>query len=154
MSIYFQLKKLNLVHWGIIMIGFDKGLISKQDIEDYSTLILENSEVFDPEIALLANAQNYTDIEIKEMIQTQLNPNKFVADVEINKLRLAALLSLNEENITDEEKCDKLQMLYAAFDYPDDMSACSIYSVNSKISPIKAMNNLIVSLEQKYLQKK
>ena len=70
-------------------------------------------------------------------------------DTNLNKLKLAALLSLKESTISNKEKCDRLQELYADFNYPDDMSECSIYST-SQISPLEGMNNLIAKLKDKY----
>ena len=80
----------------------------------------------------------------------QLNSNKLAMDLELDKLKLAALLSLDESRISEEEKCKKLQELYATFDYPHDMSECSIYSVTSKSSPLEAMRSLIIYLKQKH----
>ena len=76
MSIYFQLKKFDLINWSTLLIGFEKELISKQEIEDYAIYILKKSDNFAPEIALLASAQNYNEYEIKDMITNQLGLDK------------------------------------------------------------------------------
>jgi hypothetical protein len=58
--------------------------------------------------------------------------------------------SIEESNMSEEEKSDKLQELYADFDYPDDMSDCSIYSMRVADPVLKCMHNLIMSLKKKY----
>lgn len=151
MSIYDQLKKLNLASWSTLLVGFDSGFISRQDIEDYATSLLEEKSSFNLDIALLASIDDYDSNEMRKMIEKQLNLKYLDKEVEIKKIKLAALLSLEESSLSEEDKCYKLQKLYAEFNFPNDMSECSIYSTNSKISPLSAMHNLIVSLK-KYIE--
>lgn len=151
MSIYDQLKKLNLASWSTLLVGFDSGFISRQDIEDYATSLLEEKSSFNLDIALLASIDDYDSNEMRKMIEKQLNLKYLDKEVEIKKIKLAALLSLEESSLSEEDKCYKLQELYAEFNFPNDMSECSIYSTNSKISPLSAMHNLIVSLK-KYIE--
>lgn len=150
MSIYKYLKKLKLVSWPTLLIGYEKGLILKRDIEDYAVLLLCQPNFFEQNTALLANASNYDDNEIKDLILKQLDLKTFVREVEIDKLKLAALLFIEKSVITDDDKCNKLQELYADFNYPEDMTECSIYSINTSISPLKAMHKLITTLKKKY----
>jgi hypothetical protein len=147
--IYDQLKKLNLINWATLFVGFEKGLITKNDIADYAVYLLSNKSNFEQKVALLADANNYDEYEIKNMILSQIDPKNIVKETEIEKLKLSALISLDELKLSEEKKCDKLQELYIVFDYPEDMSECSIYS-NNKNSPLGAMRNLIMSLKKKY----
>lgn len=152
-QIYNQLRKLNLVTWPTLFIGFDIGLISKYDIENYALCLLSKNDEFEQNVALLANAKNYDEYEIKDMILSQLDLMEISKENEIEKLKLAYLMNIYESKISEQEKYDELQKLYVIFNYPNDMSECSIYS-NSKNSPLDAMCDLILLLKNKYLEKK
>jgi hypothetical protein len=147
---YNQLKKLNLISWPTLFVGFETHWISKQDIEDYAVSLLEKSADLEINIALLACANDYDVFEIRHMLKKQFDSKNLIIEVEMDKLRLAALSSLKESTLSEEEKCDKLQELYAIFNYPDDMSMCSIYSANTQYSPLEAMHELILFLKHKY----
>jgi hypothetical protein len=149
-SMYEELLELNLIDWPTLYIGFKKGLISKKDIEDYATLLLTEPSFFEQDIALLANATNYDENAIEDMLTKLFDLNSLIKENEIDKLKLAALLNIEKSPISNQEKCDKLQNLYADFDYPEDMADCSIYSTSPNISPLKAMNKLIFSLRGKF----
>jgi hypothetical protein len=94
MDIYAQLKKLNLVSWPTLLVGFKNELISQQDIEDYAVQLLQEYEAPNLSISLLASARDYSEHEILNMIESQLDISKVEQDVEMDKLRLAALISI------------------------------------------------------------
>lgn len=149
MSIYSQLKKLDLVTWPTLLVGFENQFVSKEDIADYAISLLEKSSDCGANVALLACASDYDIWEIDDMLKKQIVLEDLVKEVEMDKLKLAALLSLKESTLSEKEKCDKLQEIYSIFNYPDDMAECSIYS-NSSTSPLQAMHNLIIALRKKY----
>ena len=150
MSVYNQLTKLNLLSWPTLFVGFEKELILKRDLEDYAVSLLKKSDNVEPNITLLADASHYNKDEIQDIIKSQLKSENIIKESEISKLKLAALLSLEESALSDEGKCNKLQELYSDFDYPNDMSGCSIYSTDSTISPLECMHNLIITLKKKF----
>lgn len=142
-----ELTQLNLNSWTTLSVAFDCGWITKATIEEYAISLLKTNTNFDSNIALLADACSYTDNDVRDMIATHYDPMQLDKAYEMKKLKLAALIHLDNSNLSDEEKCKKLQMVYAPFGYPDDMQECSIYS-DSKVGPLQAMKILIKNLKQ------
>lgn len=142
-----QLKKLNLSSWPTLNIAFVKSWVTKYDIENYAISLLSVGSYYNDVVALLADARSYSDDDVKAMMIAQYDPNKVDEELEVKKLKLSALMYLNDNNVPEEEKCKILQDLYVDFDYPDDMRECSVYS-GVAISPIKAMHTLIEGLKK------
>jgi hypothetical protein len=148
MNIIEQLNKLGFLCRSTIFVGFNLGFLSKKDIEYYVIDLLLKSNNND-DLSLLADTSLIDDEEIKEIILSQYSQDKIVVLSELEKLQLAMLLSIKESEMSDDEKCNALQSVYMEFNYPDNMSACSIYS-GSNMSPLNALDNVILSLKNKY----
>ncbi|WP_417790338.1 DUF2247 family protein [Terasakiella pusilla] len=142
------LKKMNLVCWSSLLMGYRKKWISKSDIDDYVTSIMLGGCYSDTNIACLANANNLSDVEVDELLLCVAQQTGVDKQSSLDKWRLATLIELNDSNQSDVEKIDKLQELYADFEYPEDMASCSIYSQDS-IDPLLAMKKIIESLSNK-----
>ena len=142
------LKNLDLVCWPALFVGLQKGWVTKSDIADYATSLLSaDLDNGDENIAVLASADSFDDSEVKELL---LQVGGSTAEPEaIEKWRLATLIALSDSALSEEEKIDKLQELYAEFDYPEYMSSCSIYSHNS-VDPLVAMSDVISALKNKF----
>lgn len=143
------LKQLNLINWAVLFTGFQRGWIIKSDISNYSVSLLSDSlDDGDENIAVLASADSFDDSEVKELL---LKISDQYSEPEIiERWKLAMLITLNESGLSEEEKIDRLQELYAEYDYPEDMSSCSIYSQDS-VPPLKAMSDVILSLKGKLI---
>lgn len=141
------LKKLDLVSWPTLLFGWKKGWVEKSDIADYATYLLSvDLDNDDKNIAVLAGADFSDESEI-ENIMLKVSGSTIEPEA-IEKWRLATLIALNVSTLSDEEKLNKLQELYAEFDYPEDMSSCSIYSQDS-VDPLTAMSDVISALTEK-----
>lgn len=142
------LKELDLVCWSALFVGLQKGWATKSDIADYATSLLSaDLDNGDENIAVLAGSDSLDDSEVKGLL---LQVGGSTEDPEaIEKWRLATLIALSESVLRKENKIDKLQELYAEFDYPEDMSSCSIYSQDS-VDPLAAMSGVISALKQKF----
>jgi hypothetical protein len=143
-----ELKELALICWSTLLVGLQKGWVTKSDIADYATKLLSKGIDNNEDIAVLANADFYDDLEVKELMLRITNEPNFEAAA-VEKWRLAILLALNKSILPEEEKIDKLQELYAEFDYPEDMFSCSIYSQDT-VDPLAAMVDVISSLKKKF----
>ncbi len=148
MNIIEQLKKLNFLSRSTIYIGFDLGFLTKEDIENYAVHLLLKSNDND-DLALLADTSLIDNDEIKKIILNKYPKDSILVQVELEKLQLATLLSIKESKMSDEDKCAALQSIYIEFNYPDNMSECSIYS-QSIISPLNALDKVISMLQTKY----
>jgi len=141
------LNNLNLLCWSLLFMGLRKEWVTKSDIEGYAVSLLSaNLDGGDEKIAELASAESLGDDDVRELLFQLGRADEQPDNVE--KWRLALLISLSESVLSEEEKVDRLQELYAEFGYPEDMSACSIYSQNS-IAPLIAMSRVISSLKAK-----
>lgn len=142
------LKNLNLVCWPALLVGLQRGLATKSDVAEYAiNLLSEDLDNGNDNISALAFADSLDDTEIKELlllVDEDIDPHEV-----IERWRLATLIALSESALSEEEKLDKLQELYAEFDYPEDMASCSIYSQNA-IDPLAAMADVISALKLKF----
>lgn len=140
------LGSLKLLSWGTILVGLRKHWITRQNVIDYALELVEESN--DEEaIDIIINQIFLSD---KEFIHHVSNKIKSMNEcMELDKWRLAHLLYAIELK-DDQAKLDKLQEIYANFNYPDDMSACSIYS-SQTTAPLMAMIEVIEKLKQQLI---
>ncbi len=142
------LHKKNILDWMTLLLGLQKGWVNNFDISNYAIEILSGDiDGLDENIAMLAEARKMHKIDIQELILEISSLN--IANVNPNiKWRYALLLSLDQSNISEKAKINKLQELYADFEYPEDMESCSIYSQDN-LDPLSSMRLLINDLERK-----
>lgn len=158
MSALSELQNLSHISWPTLLIGLKKGWINKDAISDYANLLLTTEpDRAAPNVALLiaTDSLNQDDIAtlINEICTTQGIDLRAEEPASIEKWRLAHLSDIQNSPLLDEDKLTKLQELYAEFDYPEDMSACSIYHPG-EISPLAAMHQLIEQLKLKLTKNK
>lgn len=141
-----ELKKLGLICWPTLLVGQQKGWVSKSDIADYAMSLLADENCENEDIAVLASANTLNDSEVNGLLQRMSREVSSDAGV-LDKWRLAILMALNNSDLSEVEKINRLQELYAEFDYPEDMKSCSIYSQDA-VDPLSAMREVIDSLKQ------
>ena len=132
-----------LLCWSTLLLGMKKGWACRNDAIDFAVelLVKGNNE---EDVALIAAGDCLQDDEFFNLIKNRTTPtNRAVA---IEKWRLAFLLSISGSDDDEQTKLDRLQEVYANFDYPEDMVACSIYSQH-KIDPLVAMAQIIEKLK-------
>ncbi len=143
-----ELRGLGLISWSTLLVGQQKGWASKSDIADYAASLLACGNLENIDAAVLASANTLDDSEVIDLLQRMIRshtPEKEVLD----KWRLAILISLNNSDLPEDEKIERLQELYAEFDYPEDMKSCSIYFQDT-VDPLSAMRNVISHLKLKF----
>ena len=149
------LARLGLLSWHVLLLGWEKGWVTRDDIIDYAVhLLAANKDQGDENIAAIAAGENYSNDELKQFITslTKHREGGLLAEnagAEIEKWRLAQLISINESELSEEEKLQRLQDVYAEFGYPEDMASCSIYSQDN-IDPLLAMVRVITALKEKF----
>jgi len=151
------LKRLELLSWDIILVGWDNGWVNRNDIINYALqLLINGKDEGDINLAVIAGGDCYNDTEIHELVISylvakgeQIPLSKERVSDAIDKWRLAHLINIEESNHSDENKLSRLQDIYADFDYPPDMESCSIYSQDST-DPLVALRNTILQLRDKF----
>lgn len=148
-----ELSRQGLLCWQTVAVGFQNNWLNKDAVSDYAfKLLSEGLDGGNTDIAVLAGTDSLNDREVSDLIRAICQrEGTDTAQAEANALekwRLSKLLALNSAEFSAEEKIEKLQELYADFDYPSDMAACSIYSQDG-IDPLTAMQTLINELKQK-----
>ncbi len=147
MSPFGILMGLGLACWSTILLGFEKGWISRGDIFEYAMHQLLNG--CDSErVAIIAGGEYLSDEELLDIISKQMEATNCVA--EMDKWRLAFLLCIDGSNDSDENKIKRLQKIYADFDYPEDMASCSVYSQDG-VDPLVAMSQVLKGLSERLL---
>ena len=149
-----ELSRQGLLCWQTVAVGLKNNWLGKDAVADYAfKLLSEGLDGGDTDIAVLAGTDSLDDREISDLIRAICQRQRTdMAQAEadaLEKWRLAKLLALNSSKFSTEEKIDKLQELYADFDYPADMAACSIYSQDG-VDPLAAIQSLINELKQKF----
>jgi hypothetical protein len=154
-----------LLDWSSLWVGFKRGWVQKKDIIDYAVdWLLRYSEEENQHIILLAGGEFMDERDFQDEFVNYLKeeiealPDIYQSE-EVDKWRLAALKCLQNNNITDEDKLGQLELMYADFDYPEDMAQCSQYyvppdlpdswEIGDKIGscPLEALNRVIQKLE-------
>lgn len=136
---------LGLLCWSTILLGLRKGWVDRKDVIDYAVNLLVNGND-DEEVALIAGGEFLGDDELLDLISNQVEQVDNAAD--LDKWRLAHLLNIAESDEDEQSKLDRLQEVYANFDYPEDMASCSIYSQDN-IDPLVAMMQVIEELRNR-----
>lgn len=136
---------LGLLHWSTILLGLGKGWVNRKDVIDYAIDLLVNGNN-DESIAIIAAGEILRDDELLNLISNQVEQSADTHD--LDKWRLAHLISIAESKEDEQTKLDRLQEAYANFDYPEDMASCSIYS-QDQIDPLVAMTQVVEKLRGK-----
>lgn len=147
MSPFKILSELRLACWSTISLGFRKGWVRRSDIFDYAIGQLMSGDA-GQEVAQIAGGEYFSDEELLELIEDKQQGQNAVSD--LDKWRLAFLLSIEWSGDSEEDKLCRLQEVYADFDYPEDMALCSIYS-QGEVSPIVAMSWVVKKLQDELL---
>jgi len=139
--------QMGFVSCQTLSVGLAHGWIGKADISHYATrLLTSGGDNGDIDFAVLAGADSLDDSEVTSLLSKKAGLTDELRAMD--EWRYAKLVELNESEDSDDRKLDKLQDLYADFDYPQDMYSCSIYS-QSEVPPLVAMRGLISSLQHR-----
>lgn len=139
--------RLGLACWSTILLGFRKRWLRREDVFEFAmSQLLSGCE--SEHVAVIAGGECLSDEELLEIISDKMGVESGVA--EMDKWRLVFLVCIDESTDSDEVKINKLQDIYADFDYPEDMASCSIYSQDG-ISPLVAMSRVLERLREKFL---
>lgn len=137
---------LRLLCWSTILLGLKKGWVSRKDVTDYAVYLLVNGNE-DEDVAVIAGGEPLADDELFNLI---LNQAEYIDEaIALDKWRLAHLIDIAGSDDDDQAKIDRLQEVYANFEYPEDMASCSIYS-QDKIDPLVAMAQVVEDLRSKF----
>lgn len=147
MSPFNMLSELGLVCWSTLHLGLKKGWVKRNDVFKYAIDKLEDGKDSQG-VVLIAGGDYLSDEELLSLIEGQLQGEDVAFD--IDKWRLAFLLCIEESTESDESKLRRLQEIYAGFDYPEDMSLCSIYS-SGDTPPLVEMGKVVQKLKGRFL---
>lgn len=139
---------LGLLCWSTILLGLGKGGVSRKDVIDYAVDVLVNGND-DEDVAIIATGETLGDDELLNLITNQVEQSDGTND--LDKWRLAHLIGIAELNEDEQTKLNRLQEVYANFNYPEDMASCSIYS-QDEIDPLVAMMQVLEELKSKLTQ--
>lgn len=139
---------LSLMCWSTIVFGFRRGWVKRSEIFDYAVTQLVNDSHADSEdVAIIAGGEYLSDDELLGLMSKQIERIDNASD--LDKWRLAFLLWIEVSGDSDQDKINRLQEVYADFNYPEDMASCSVYSQDS-ISPLFAMGQVVEVLRERF----
>ncbi len=124
----------------------EKGWVNRKNAIDYAVDLLVNGNE-DEAVMIIAGGETLEDEELFTLISSQVKPADKATD--LDKWRLAHLLAIAKSDDDAQGKLDKLHEVYANFDYPEDMSSCSIYS-QDEVDPLVAMMQVIEELRSRF----
>lgn len=161
------LRQLGQLDWRTLFLGWRRRWATRSDVIDVALGWLEeNPDEKDSRIARLAGGESLEDAELEAALASYVaaHSGPLPSDrdsVELDKWRLAHLRLLADSALDPEAKLARLEELYAEFDYPEDMAACSRYYTSSSqqehgwavgdqcSSPLEAMEAVLEELSEK-----
>lgn len=139
---------LGLMCWSTIVFGFRKGWVKRSEVFDYAvTQFVSDGRGDSESITLIAGGEYLSDDELLGLMSRQIECTN--NDSDFDKWLLAFLLSIEESVDSDLDKVNRLQEVYADFNYPEEMASCSIYS-QDRISPLFAMRQVVEKLKGRF----
>lgn len=143
------------INWYIVYYGIRNGLLDIQVAKDYAIRTLETNDESSQEELELAWGKG-DKLAILEKIEAipylQIESEKFMEEAK-NALRLAILIYIRNNEISVDVLFQKVDLLYADFDYPADMDSFITYMpikdehLNIKYSKEEYKNRLLNNLD-------
>jgi|GEM_PF-1121662 len=148
------IRKYSLLDWKTILVGFKRNWITKDEVIEFAVNQLSTTNEDDYNVSLLAGSDNESNENILNLIHKYIESKNIQLNEgnEIKKWLLAHLILINEGDISDQDKLNKLQEIYSEFEYPEEMAKCSIYYTEPNkefkkgeylSDPLDEMKNLI-----------
>jgi hypothetical protein len=141
-----------LLNWSALVVGWNHKWATREDVVQYAVnWLVAHPDDHDESIVSLAGSESSSEEDIKEWLcQVALCLERFdIADdaqyhLQMDRWRYAFLVSLQAAELSDGEKIERLQRIYADFGYPQDMAGCSKYGPGP--DPLETMNAVIERL--------
>ncbi len=128
-----SIARLGLMGWDVLVVGWDHGLVTRQDVTRFALDQLLSEAVSSDDtntVMSLARAEpdRLDHLDIKVLME-RLTRNSFDRETVSGeeKWRLVFLMALDAEPLDWEAKVTKLQELMADFGYPPEMNRCFRY---------------------------
>ena len=147
-----------MINWVVIYFGLKYGYCDKKVVSDLAEEQLSLNDNADAQFALkiLLEIESLTEEDISIWLELYLQEKGLfagAAEENAKKIwRLLYLKKLSESNISDTDKIEELQKIYANFGYPADMEKCSIYSCVEG-DPLDAMKQVIFDIERELIKR-
>ena len=138
------LEKLDLVSWPVLSAGLRNGWIGRSDVVEFSDIWLQQND--DPDAILISGNSFELEDEFRltlEKLSDRFQEKHDAMDI----LRLGHLVMIDQGQLSEQQKIDQLQEIYAMFNYPEDMVECCIYSSGNQ-DPLLALTSVIEQLKQ------
>ncbi len=158
------LEAWGLIDWNVLLVGFERKLVTKSDIINFAVKSLQDSSgEYNKYISLLAGAEDCKEDELKYFLE-QLICSTIDNDYEcLEKWLLVELIVLADSTSSPEDKIERLQEIYANYDYPSYMKNCckygpSQYAIDNGLAscdelttcPLEEMKKVISFLKNKF----
>lgn len=158
------LRDLGLLNWSTLLVGWERRLVSRADLIGFAVAwLLKHPAEEDSRIVEMASGENLDDAELTALLSDYVETASGACEEEgysspLDRWRLAEVWILASSELGAETKLDRLEQLYADYDYPEDMARCSRYYVDpsqeqdgwaigdSCQSPLDAMGTLLLEL--------
>jgi len=161
------LRQLGQLDWRALLVGRWRCWVTPTDVIDFAVAwLLEHPDEKDSRVVQLADGESLEDAELEATLADFVKAvsGSVPSDrnsVEVDKWRVAHLRLLADSTLDPEAKLTRLEELYAEFDYPKDMAACSRYYIlpsqkqhgwavgDQCPSPLDAMDTVLRDLSEK-----
>lgn len=157
---YRLLSKLKLNHFPILLYGWERGWVNENIFVAWACEQLEREDSSSPlviqrYIARIAGGDLEDNTILEKLnnfyLNKQRNGLKYTGQDLFNIWRLVRIQSILEATLDEQQQVEKLQQIYADFDYPEDMKSISIYA-NDGIPPLTAAKKLVEKLMKELLE--
>lgn len=125
-----ELLELGLISWCTLLVGWQRDLVTRRDIQHYASCNLNGSS--DPISALidLLESENLTREEVSSRLRVLAGRDcDQDSGAELRKWQLGSLRSIAHSRLSRPERLTRLEEMLADFEYPPELQGLSHYHV-------------------------
>ena len=154
-----RLASRDALTWAALLAGIERGWVTQENVAQVAVGWLSKHPDADMQpVVRLASCERDDASDVRSWLEeANVAAGQETTQEALERWRWAFLADLADNGcIDDEAKLQRLQELHAEFGYPEDMAACSPYSVEPGLakgdtgkSPLEAMREVVSQLERR-----
>lgn len=156
---------LGLLSWRTAEIGFRRGWIDVESIEELAVLTVDRMAITDRDVAVLTGAGTLSRSEIQDVLGHVAH--RLDADTEestvLERWLLGRLISLRRKSLDDDWLLDRVEETYAEFGYPRALNGVTRYDLTPEersrdlavgdqaTSPLEVLDRAVTALQERLI---
>lgn len=128
-----ELQQLGLLDWPTCLAGLKGGWMAASDVEALAMSEVLTTDSIDSEVAELTSAKSFDLDRVERLVEglaAQRSGTRM--DDVVRRWMLAFLLEIFSKSVSDEQRQQELEDLYAEFGFPEELRTLSKYNFSSE----------------------